>query len=109
MHYTLAKYWKKKVQDAQFHAGDWGGPRWSKYPGAQLEIKEIVWNFINTDNQQPTLREIKIHLEEHGYELSRSTISRLLQGWRWSFKIPTVTQGEKYTLSNMEYYVQFCR
>ena len=65
------------------------------------EIKNIVWGFILNQNAQPNLLEIKSHLKDLGFNLSRSSLSRLIKQWRWS----TVTQ---YTIGNLEYYVQFC-
>ena len=105
--YSLASYWQKKVEDEDFHACEWGGNRAAKYPGREQDIKQIIWNYLKL-NQQPTLEEIKIHLFNNNYSLSRASISRLLATWRWSYKIPTITQMQKYTLDNLEYYVLFC-
>jgi hypothetical protein len=105
----LAKYWCEKVSNPNFHASNGcGGNRGTKFSALEMhEVSTVVWNTINSQNQV-TLQEIVSAVKNNGFRVTRMWVSRLLKKWRWSFKIPAVTQREKYTLSNLEYYVDFC-
>jgi len=100
----IAYYWKRKVSEPDFHPKTLGGGE-PKYPA--IEVQTIVWEFVQT-RRQICLREVQVHLETNNISYSRMTLSRMFTTWRWSFKIPTVMQQQKYTLENMRYYVDFC-
>lgn len=104
----LALYWKNKAENSEFHSNSWGGFRGSRYSGVdEKQLHSLIWMVITTQ-EQITLQEIVNALERHNFHYSRSWVSRLLKRWRWSFKIPAVTQTQKYTISNLEYYAEFC-
>jgi len=103
----VAYYWKKKVIDPDFHPNQWGGVH-TVLPYDVEEAESLAWHFIQ-NNRQVQLRDIQIHLDQHGIQVSRATVSRMLTKWRWSFKIPSIMQKQKYSLENLTYYVDFCR
>jgi hypothetical protein len=107
--FALAKYWCEKVFNLNFRAfNGWGGNKGTKFSTLKMhEVSTVVWNTINSQNQV-TLQEIVSVVRNNGFGVTRMWVSRLLKKWRWSFKIPAVTQREKYALSNLEYYVDFC-
>lgn len=106
--YSEASYWLLKTSNHEFHPLSWGGVRVEKYPGKKLTIQALVWELIKS-TPQSNLLEMKTHLQKFGYELSRATICNYLRSWRWSCKIPTITQIQKYSFNNLLYYVDFCR
>ena len=106
--YGLAYYWRKKFLNPHFRESSWCGDRTSKYPLLKNHLRSWIWNFLKK-NPASSLNEIKNFLNELGVQYSRSTISRLLKMWRWSFKVPSSVQKEKFTIRNMTYYIKFCR
>ena len=103
----MCYYWAKKVEDPTFCSENWGGARNSKYEGLEDVIQNLIWNFI-TAQPQCTLKEVCLYLNSLEINYTHSNLSKLFKRWRWSFKIPTVQQIEKYTFDNLEYYLQFC-
>jgi len=105
--YGTASYWRKKVENPTIHNDSWGGRGRVGYsPEDRLRMKEIVCRYL-LSNPQPNLLEIVAQLRENGYPYSRASVSGLLKSWRWSFKIPTVFQKQKFTPGNLNYYNQF--
>lgn len=105
---TLALYWQCKFEDSDFRPNNWGGYRGSKYTEADETIlQSVIWNVITTQ-EQTNLQELVNALARYNFVYSRTWVSRLLKKWRWSFKIPGVTQAQKYSIANLEYYAEFC-
>ena len=105
--YHTVKYWKMKFENPLFRSDPWGGAGRQGYSPADFnQIRRII-GVLLLENQQPNLLEISTELRRRGFPYSRSSISRLLKKWRWSFKIPTVFQRMKYTEDNILYYNEF--
>ena len=105
--YSSAVYWRRKVEDPNFHSADWGGTGRKGYVADdRYDMKVIVCRYL-VENSAPNLAELAEELGKNGFPYSRSSVSRLLQRWRWTFKIPTVFQRLKYTPTNMQYYNYF--
>jgi len=71
-----------------------------------MDLWELLWTYCQ---QKPTARiprYVRI-ASEAGYEVNEMYISRTFKEWRWSFKKASHEQLQKYTQSNISYYLQF--
>lgn len=101
------KYWRAKVQDANFHPGRPGGHRhiWRSNDD-DLELQRITWIYCKR-NPHATLRACVRNAERHGFTTSKMFFSRLFRRWGWSFKQPETKHIAKYSTGNIMNYIQF--
>ena len=104
------RYWTLKAIDPSYHPNPWGQGRKPIFSKAEAPIvRAAVWNLLRHDKHD------HINLTSLCEKLQRkfsrrvpvSCMSRLLTSWRWSWKIPTRIQLQKFTHRNMSRYLHF--
>lgn len=104
---SVVQYWKQKVLGGtilQQH----GGYRWSKFnPHEKMLIQQMMFQYICSNEGMVSRGDIQRHLSEQGFGVSKMYITRVLQSWNWSFKVPTRVNIRKFTLENVEYYFNY--
>jgi len=88
---SQVSYWTEKKSDPTYHNDTWGGQR-SKEIFSPEERPMDVQLFFQTNFNR---------------SISRSSTSRLLKSWRWSWKVPSHVQINKFSQENMEYYYHY--
>jgi len=102
-----AYYWRNKYL-YRIHDGDQGGDRSTdidKFIKSMME--PILWKTVTDDPDGFTLRRLVIYLNQLGFKVSKSTLSRTFRRWRWSWKVPTRFNINKYSPDNIERYINY--
>jgi len=102
-------YWVEKLQNNQFHGNTWGGKR-SKQIFEDEELDFVFAGFLLFIKNYPDadLRDVTEFLENtYQRNISKMSTSRLLKSWKWSWKVPSYVQINKFTQENMDYYFHY--
>jgi len=84
--------------------GSWGGRRWAKFSDDEDALAEfLLWVLIKS-NPMRCRPELVNLLAAEGVIVSESWITRKLQKWKWSFKVASYRQIQKFTMENITYY-----
>jgi len=102
-----ARYWTRKFIDPTYHPHKIGtSHRKIKKYEKPIAFEVVLLSLL--ENPVSKLNEIALYLGTFfNRRISRSVCSRLLQEMGWSWKIPTKFQIQKYTVENMEIYVDY--
>jgi hypothetical protein len=93
--------------DPQFHRQTHGGQQNEKFDAFTRNFVYVsLWNILlkNPLGNVPFFRQ---KLQELDFNASNDDVRAIFCSWNWSWKIPSVQQLLKYTLSNIEYYFTF--
>lgn len=103
-----ARYWTHKYTNALFHPNKWGGRRHARFSSAEKPlVRNAAWTFITTQNDV-SLQSLAEHLSEaFSRPVSVSLVQRLTVDFRWSWRIPSHVQINKFTLQNLQWYAHF--
>jgi len=104
-----ASYWTKKFINKDFHPNSYGGDRCSIFKTYEYPvIYWAVFHFLKENPKTANLRTVCDHLEfMFDKKLSTSCGSKLLRSMGWTWRVPIIFQINKYSLSNMERYVNY--
>ncbi len=95
------RYWKKKIVNANFRNGTWGGNRRSKYNVDQKIVLTFLLRYLVDKLPTLSLRQYQIQLAHAGFELSRPTICRIIRDFGYSRKVAEYKQRQKFTSENV--------
>lgn len=122
----VAKYWRLKITDTNFHPGPWGGfeYRYITSPnfitvqthadlyhrGLKFTVEEdeliqaLLWRLVRLYPHYRVRDYANTLSDFTGVPFKRNFILRIFKNWRWSWKKPAVQHVQKYTPENIAYY-----
>eukprot|EP00761_Pharyngomonas_kirbyi_P010701 gb/GECH01010722.1/.p1 GENE.gb/GECH01010722.1/~~gb/GECH01010722.1/.p1 ORF type:complete len:336 (+),score=18.50 gb/GECH01010722.1/:1-1008(+) len=104
---NVVRYWDRKRSDPSYHPGRHGGHKSYKYNEQKREhINSIISEILQRD-ARTSLKQYKEILNEHGYNLSTSSISRIFRSWNYTWKKVQNIEKKKFTIENKIYYFIF--
>jgi len=103
-----AYYWKRKLLDPLFHPKKNGGIRRMKFlPEERLVYESVLWSILKRC-PQATISQLVAFLHSNAFQkVNYSDVRDCLVRWRWSYKVPSHIQLQKYSEANCRYYAQF--
>lgn len=103
----VVRNWKRKVFSGTILTQH-GGYRWARFsPTEKINIQQLMFTFITEQEGMVSRSDIQQYLHKEGIDVSKTYITRVLQSWNWSFKVPTRVNIQKFTLENIEYYFNY--
>lgn len=99
---NVARYWKHKLQNPDFHSSQRGGARNVKFNDEEFnEYGTHLWNLAKTNPGYKLITYASKLRLEHGIEVSVDYIRRTFKSWRWSWQICDPKQKNKFSLENI--------
>jgi len=108
--YTVdfVRYWIKKFLNPGFHSGEHGGDHRGHFSPQQQQILMIViiefLKIVPTADLAAVTKHVALVSNQ---DISKSTVARLLHKHRWSWKVPTRFQIQKYSAANLIRYLNY--
>lgn len=101
------RYWKKKVLQPSFHSQQLGGCRHFKFTEEEHQnFRVLLWIHAKEDPTKK-LRDYQNSLEVYGYFVSKEFIRKIFVEWKWSWRVPSYKQIQKYTEKNLKRYSDY--
>lgn len=97
-------YWKKRIKTPGWHEGSHGGARNVKFTEDQRRGLHFLIHKKLIDAPHTSFSKLVSYAKSFGYNISKPELSALLKKWRWSAKVPSEEQIQKYSIKNIEYY-----
>jgi len=100
-------YWKKKILHKNFHKNTHGGVRHIKFNKKEQNGLHLLIRKKLLEQPHTSFCSIISYVKQFNYIITKDYISKLLKKWRWSPKISSEEQIQKYSIKNVEYYVDY--
>ena len=100
-------YWKKKILVKNYKCGKQGGARKFKFTKDESTALNFLIRKKLLAQPQASFNDIISYVKRFNYDINKPYLTRLLKKWRWSSKLSSEEQIQKYSISNIEYYADY--
>jgi transposase len=109
----VARYWRRKVTDRDYHADTWGGARTYRFSENDRFLLHFAVYSKTLETPTITALEMLVYLRDElefealDGEAGRRWINRVWERWGWTSKHVCYRNINKYSNVNVEYYVLY--